>query len=199
MKQGVQSSKESPKCEGRAAYTTRPSTSFASSSRTQWESLSMGKRRKRYQSYASLISHADPDRSCSACSTLIKYHFELYAANKKRRTDSIKRGFCRETPDGRLQLTLEHKRDILLNNVYGVDLDAQAVEVAQLPLNLKLLEPLNLKLLEEENAVQPKLGGFREQLLPNLNKNIVHGNSLIDRHNGRPALRFPRLEEVKPR
>ncbi len=112
--------------------------------------------------------------------TLIKYHVEWYAANKKRRTDSIKRGFCRETPDGRLQLTLEHKRDILLNNVYGVDLDAQAVEVAQLPLNLKLLEPLNLKLLEEENAVQPKLGGFREQLLPNLNKNIVHGNSLID-------------------
>jgi type I restriction-modification system DNA methylase subunit len=105
---------------------------------------------------------------------VIKYHVEWYGTNKTRRADAIKSGLCRETADGSLQLTLEHKRDILLNNIYGVDLDAQAVEVAQLSLYLKLLE--------EENAatVQPKLGGLREQLLPSLNKNIVHGNSLID-------------------
>ncbi|NOT46576.1 MAG: N-6 DNA methylase [Acidobacteria bacterium] len=91
-----------------------------------------------------------------------------------RRRDAIKKGLCRETADGNLQLTLEHKRDILLNNIYGVDLDAQAVEVAQLSLYLKLLEE------ETAATVQPKLAGLREQLLPNLNKNIVHGNSLID-------------------
>ncbi len=91
-----------------------------------------------------------------------------------RRREAIKKGLCRETSDGTLQLTLEHKRDILLNNIYGVDLDAQAVEVAHLSLYLKLLEE------ETAATVQPKLAGLREQLLPNLNKNIVHGNSLID-------------------
>ena len=105
---------------------------------------------------------------------LIAYHAERYAANKTRRADALKKKLCRETDDGNLQLTLEHKRDILLNNIYGVDLDAQAVEVAQLSLYLKLLE--------EENAgtIQPKLTGLKEQLLPNLNRNIVHGNSLVD-------------------
>ncbi len=69
---------------------------------------------------------------------------------------------------------LRTKREILLNNIYGVDLDAQAVEVAQLSLYLKLLE-------EETTATKQQfLSGFREQLLPSLNKNIVHGNSLID-------------------
>ena len=92
----------------------------------------------------------------------------------RRRAAAIKAGLCRETAEGNLQLTLTHKRDILLNNIYGVDLDAQAVEVAQLSLYLKLLE-------EETTATaQQYLAGFREQLLPNLNKNIVHGNSLID-------------------
>jgi len=61
-----------------------------------------------------------------------------------------------------------------VNNIFGVDLDAQAVEVAQLSLYLKLLEE------ETAATVQPKLGGLREQLLPSLTKNIVHGNSLID-------------------
>ncbi|HQU93932.1 MAG TPA: N-6 DNA methylase, partial [Pyrinomonadaceae bacterium] len=95
------------------------------------------------------------------------------AARKKRRAEALKAGLVREA-DGNLQLTLEHKRDILLNNIYGVDLDAQAVEVAQLSLYLKLLEE------ETAATVQPKLAGLREQLLPSLGKNIVHGNSLID-------------------
>lgn len=77
---------------------------------------------------------------------------------KKRSADAIKRGLCRVGADGNLQLTLEYKRDILLNNIYGVDLDAQAVEVAQLSLYLKLLEE------ETAATIQPKLGGLREQL-----------------------------------
>ena len=89
---------------------------------------------------------------------LIKYHVGWFGKNKTRREDAVKKGRCRETPDGNLQLTLEHKRDILLNNIYGVDLDAQAVEVAQLSLYLKLLEE------ETAASVQPKLGGLQEQL-----------------------------------
>ena len=105
---------------------------------------------------------------------LIAYHVEYYNQNKTRRERAIKDGLCRETSDGMLQLTIPHKREILLNNIYGVDLDAQAVEVAQLSLYLKLLE-------EETTATKQQfLAGFREQLLPSLDKNIVHGNSLID-------------------
>ena len=48
---------------------------------------------------------------------------------------------------------------ILKNNIYGVDLDTKAVEIAQLNLMLKVLESQNL--------------------LPNLEENIKQGNSLI--------------------
>jgi type I restriction-modification system DNA methylase subunit len=105
---------------------------------------------------------------------LIAYHVEYHSENKTRRERAIKEGLCRETIDGNLQLTIQYKREILLNNIYGVDLDAQAVEVAQLSLYLKLLEE------ETTSTKQQFLSGFREQLLPPLHKNIVHGNSLID-------------------
>jgi len=105
---------------------------------------------------------------------LIAFHVEYYNKTKKRREQAVKQGLCRETTEGILQLSIQHKREILLNNIYGVDLDAQAVEVAQLSLYLKLLE-------EETTATaQQYLSGFKEQLLPSLDKNIVHGNSLID-------------------
>jgi adenine-specific DNA-methyltransferase len=45
-----------------------------------------------------------------------------------------------EVRDGEAHLTLQYKRQILLNCIYGVDIDPQAVEVAQLSLYLKLLE-----------------------------------------------------------
>jgi len=105
---------------------------------------------------------------------LIAYHVEYFSENKTRRDKAIKDGLCRETIEGTLQLTIHYKREILTNNIYGVDLDAQAVEVAQLSLYLKLLE-------EETTATKQQfLAGFREQLLPSLKDNIVHGNSLID-------------------
>ena len=105
---------------------------------------------------------------------LISYHVEWFSENKTRREKAIKDGLCRETIEGTLQLSIQYKREILTNNIYGVDLDAQAVEVAQLSLYLKLLE-------EETTATKQQfLSGFREQLLPSLKDNIIHGNSLID-------------------
>ncbi len=105
---------------------------------------------------------------------LIAYHVGYFDKNKNRRNNAIKNMQARETVDGTLQLTLGFKREILLANIYGVDLDAQAVEVAQLSLYLKLLE-------EETTATaQQTFADFRTQLLPSLSNNIVHGNSLID-------------------
>ena len=74
---------------------------------------------------------------------------------------------------GVLRLTLEKKREILLNNVFGVDLDPQAVEVAQLSLYLKLLED------ETTASAHQHYLDFHEALLPSLHHNVVRGNSLI--------------------
>ena len=68
--------------------------------------------------------------------------------------------------------TAERKR-ILLNNIYGVDIDRQAVEVTKLSLLLKVLEE------ENEETVSKQLKLFKERALPSLHENIKCGNSLI--------------------
>ncbi|MFH1920568.1 MAG: N-6 DNA methylase [Planctomycetota bacterium] len=100
---------------------------------------------------------------------LLNYHGHYYNENpgKARKRDCIQR-------DGRLYLSLRKKREILLNNVYGVDIDAQAVEVCQLSLYLKLLQEET-----EASAHQYLLDFAKQALLPSLDKNIVCGNSLI--------------------
>ena len=75
--------------------------------------------------------------------------------------------------DGALQLSLKQKRQILVNNIFGVDLDPQAVEVAQLSLYLKLLED---ETTASARLYQIELG---DRLLPSLSNNIACGNSLI--------------------
>src|SRR6185436_11612920 len=66
---------------------------------------------------------------------LIRYHAKYYNAypRKAKQNDCVLK-------DGVRYVSIEKKRDILLNNIYGVDLDPQAVEVTQLSLYLKLLE-----------------------------------------------------------
>ena len=66
------------------------------------------------------------------------------------------------------RLTTLKKKEILLNNIHGVDIDAQAVEVTKLSLLLKVLE---------EETGQLSLG--LERALPDLGRNIQCGNSLI--------------------
>ncbi|MDO9303488.1 MAG: TaqI-like C-terminal specificity domain-containing protein [Anaerolineales bacterium] len=68
---------------------------------------------------------------------------------------------------GGWKLSVEKKKEILLNNIYGVDIDPQAVEVTKLSLLLKVIEdPGQLSLLDE-------------RILPDLGRNIQCGNSLI--------------------
>ncbi len=74
---------------------------------------------------------------------------------------------------GQWYLTTRKKKEILLNNVYGVDIDSQAVEVTKLNLLLKLLEGENQDTLERQFKL------FRERALPDLASNIKCGNSLI--------------------
>jgi len=63
--------------------------------------------------------------------------------------------------------------EILLNNIFGVDIDAQAVEVTKLSLLLKVLEG------ESEQTIGSQLALLQERVLPDLGKNIQCGNSLI--------------------
>ena len=76
--------------------------------------------------------------------------------------------------NGAWKLTLAERRRILLNNVYGVDIDPQAVEVTKLSLLLKVLED------EGTDAVQTLKKWSGERVLPDLSNNIKCGNSLVD-------------------
>jgi len=70
-------------------------------------------------------------------------------------------------------LTTSEKKRILLNNIYGVDIDPQAVEVTKLSLLLKVLEG------ESEQTIGSQLALIQERALPDLGNNIKCGNSLI--------------------
>lgn len=74
---------------------------------------------------------------------------------------------------GEWHLTTGEKKRILLNNIYGVDIDSQAVEVTKLSLLLKVLEG------ESSESLVTQLSMFRERALPDLTNNIKCGNSLI--------------------
>lgn len=90
----------------------------------------------------------------------------------KQRNDAIKeRNKLPLTPDGNLTTAL--KKQILLNNVYGVDIDVQAVEVTKLSLLLKCMEG------ETGSSISAEMR-FGERILPTLDNNIKSGNSLVD-------------------
>ena len=71
------------------------------------------------------------------------------------------------------KLTTGERKRILLNNIYGVDIDTQAVEVTKLSLLLKVLEG------ENQASLDNQLRLFHERALPDLSDNIKCGNSLI--------------------
>ncbi len=71
------------------------------------------------------------------------------------------------------RLTTTERKRILQSNIYGVDIDSQAVEVTKLSLLLKVLEG------ETEEIISSLLRFFKERALPDLGSNIKCGNSLI--------------------
>ena len=96
---------------------------------------------------------------------LLDFHRDWYVDNDPAKfTRQIYQG-----KGGQWLLTIAEKKKILLNNIYGVDIDSQAVEVTKLSLLLKVLEGENLETL--------KL--IHERALPDLGNNIKCGNSLI--------------------
>ncbi len=92
------------------------------------------------------------------------YHKNGYA-NKKVKDNPL-------TPHG--TLSTAEKKKILLNNIYGVDIDANAVEVTKLSLLLKCMEG------ETDASIKQQFNMFHDRVLPDLDNNIKDGNSLID-------------------
>lgn len=108
---------------------------------------------------------------------LLHYHADWY--NQPSHDKQARKAGCIKTEEGYWHLSLAQRRTILQTNIYGVDLDRQAVEVAQLSLFLKLLEG------ERATSKHQYLLDFArnanmKKLLPDLSGNIVCGNSLID-------------------
>jgi len=75
--------------------------------------------------------------------------------------------------NSRWELTLEERRRILLLHIYGVDIDDQAVEVARFSVLLKLIEK------ETSDSVKSYVKRHQAPVLPVLDGNIQHGNSLV--------------------
>ncbi len=104
---------------------------------------------------------------------LLDWHLKWYRDNDaekhaRGKTPAVYLGAGKEW-----RLTTQEKKRILLNNIYGVDIDRQAVEVTKLSLLLKLLED------ENQETVGKTLALFQERVLPSLENNIKCGNSLI--------------------
>ena len=99
---------------------------------------------------------------------LLDWHLDYYSNLERTPKDVIFTG-----KDGITRLTINEKKRIILNNIFGVDIDSQAVEVTKLSLLLKVLEDQNKDVIEQQQKL------FQERALPYLGDNIRCGNSLI--------------------
>src|SRR3989338_6995558 len=104
-----------------------------------------------------------------AYSYLLDYHINYYMKNDPNK---FKKDIF-QFKENQWLLTSERKKKILLNNIYGVDIDSQAVEVTKLSLLLKVLEN------ENKESVDQQMKLIQERVLPDLDNNIKCGNSLI--------------------
>ena len=109
---------------------------------------------------------------------LLDWHLKWYIENEpdkwaKAKQPSIYQGPSPDPHTPNWNLTTSEKKRILLNNIYGVDIDSQAVEVTKLSLLLKVLEG------ESNQTLANQLRMFHERALPDLGDNIKCGNSLV--------------------
>ena len=102
---------------------------------------------------------------------LLNWYLDQYTKSKTEEAKNLKAGKIINTKNG-IALGIQEKKRILTTHIFGVDIDAQAVEVTKLSLFLQMLEGEG----KQENSL------FRESdmhVLPYLGDNIKCGNSLI--------------------
>jgi len=102
----------------------------------------------------------------AAYQTIIDYYLQYYEKHPEESEQGKLFPDIVADFNGTKRLSIEKKAQILRNNIFGVDIDPQAVEIAMMSLYLKCLDG-------EKNLPRKK------ELLPSLAKNIRCGNSLI--------------------
>jgi hypothetical protein len=104
---------------------------------------------------------------------LLDWHRDKYVKDNPEKYAKGKNPKLYQKIRNEWRLTTTERKRILLNNIYGVDIDPQAAEVTKLSLLLKVLEG------ENEETIKSAFKLFRERALPDLGNNIKCGNSLI--------------------
>ncbi len=112
---------------------------------------------------------------------LLEWHLKKYEESPDKHKKELF-----QASGGVWRLTTGEKKRILLNNIYGVDIDPQAVEVTKLSLLLEMLEG------EAQETIETARKRYNERALPDLASNIKCGNALIgpDFYEGRQAAPF---------
>jgi len=123
------------------------------------------------------------DPACGSGSFLLGAYHYLLEYHRKFYSDIVGAGHAKSlrkykddffiNPEGEVKLTIKKKGEILVNNIYGVDIDREATEVAILSLYLKLLE----------HGIEDDQGWLfmKGKVLPDMTGNIKCGNSLVNR------------------
>ena len=104
-----------------------------------------------------------------AYSYLLEYHQKWYTENQKNKTYQAD---WYKSKDGKVKVRLDKRGDILRNNIFGVDIDKEATEVAIMSLHLKMLD-------EGFDKGERDLFFVKGSILPDMIENIKCGNSLI--------------------
>ena len=127
-----------------------------------------------------------------AYSYLLDYHEKWYAKASAEDKKKYKADFYK-TKDGVIKVTLEKRGDILGNNIFGVDIDKEATEVAIMSLYLKMLD-------EGFDKGERDLFFIKGHVLPDMTENVKCGNSLIgtDYFDGKLEIDFEEMKKIKP-
>jgi len=104
---------------------------------------------------------------------LLRWHRDFYTGHDPARWAKGPNPMLVQIGAGNWKLTIAERKRILLDNIFGVDIDSQAVETTKLSLLLKVLEG------ETQQSLQPVLRLFHQRALPDLGDNIKCGNSII--------------------
>jgi len=125
---------------------------------------------------------------------LLDWHLAYYSDHNPEKWRKGRKARIYQGPRGDWRLTVSERKRILVDNIYGVDIDEQAVEVTKLSLLLKVVEDASGDLLQS-------MLFHRERALPDLGSNIKCGNSLIgtDYWEGRQEALFDTEEDEEER
>jgi hypothetical protein len=103
---------------------------------------------------------------------LLDWHKDFYLQNPQK-WSAMRNPPLIPTIQNEWKLSINERKRILLDNIFGVDIDSQAVEVTKLSLLLKVLEG------EDDQTLGVQLNMLKDRVLPDLDHNIKCGNSLI--------------------